>query len=132
MVEDAFAGYQRTVQAEVADNLGMEIFIYIGPADQITSEQCTAMFNVNLHGVPGMLYKNEITVNLHPKLRRDPLIGGGHPRCRHHWSPITTDYAVELGFEVKMADNFLSIKMPKLSVMDAEEFKRAFDLEKQF
>lgn len=29
-----------------------------------------------------------------------------------------------------MADNFLSIKMPKLSVMDAEEFKRAFDLEK--
>lgn len=99
MISDSFAAYQRTVQREVGEYLGMDIYQYLGPDDDVTSEQCEEMLYVDYHGVPGMLYKDEITVDLHPKLRRDPLIGGGHPNCRHHWRPVSLAYAIEQGFE---------------------------------
>jgi len=97
-VDDSFAQFQRTVITQKGDNLDLEIYQYLGPDDSITSDQCEAMLHVNRHGVPGMLYKDEITVKLHPKLARDPLTGGGHMRCRHQWSPVTEEYAVSLGF----------------------------------
>lgn len=99
LVDDAFSTYQRAVITQKAENLQMEIFQYLGPDDKITSPQCQAMLHADLHGIPGMLYKDEITVALHPKLTRDPLTGGGHPNCRHQWSPVTEDYAVSLGFQ---------------------------------
>lgn len=99
LVDDAFAQYQRAVIVQKADNLEMEIYVYLGPSDAKTSDQCEAMLNVNKHGVPGMLYRDEITADLHDDLTRDPLVGGGHPNCRHQWSPVTEDYAVSLGFE---------------------------------
>lgn len=104
MVNDAFASYQRAVLVESADSVNLEIFVYIGPDDEITSEQCEHMLHVSDHGVDGMLYKDEITPDLHPKLAkygRNPLIGGGHPNCRHHWSPVTADYAESVGFELR-------------------------------
>ena len=98
-VDDAFAGYQRAVHSEVADHLEMEIFLYLGPADEITSDQCNAMLEFDENGVEAMYYRDQISVDLHPNLRRDPMIGGGHPRCRHHFSPVTLDYAISQGFE---------------------------------
>lgn len=101
-VDDSFSSYQRAVLTESANALDLKIFAYLGPDDAITSDQCEAMLHVDKHGVDGMLYVDEITPALHPNLEkygRNPLIGGGHPRCRHHWSPITLDYAKELGFE---------------------------------
>lgn len=103
LVDDAFASFQRAVLNETASALDLSIFTYLGPDDDITSDQCEEMLHVDYHGVEGMLYKDEITVKLHPKLTRDPLIGGGHPRCRHHWSPITDDYAEAQGFELRKA-----------------------------
>lgn len=101
IVDDAFAQYQRAVITQKADNLDMEIYVYLGPMDAITSDQCEEMLTVDRHGVPGMLYKDEITMDLHPDLTRDPLIGGGHPRCRHHWSPVSEAYAESQGFELR-------------------------------
>lgn len=103
LVDDIYAQYQRSVTVQKGDVLDMEIYVYLGPDDDITSEQCDAMLHVDTHGVEGMLYKDEITVDLHDKLTRNPLIGGGHPRCRHQWSPVTEDYAVSLGFEPRRA-----------------------------
>ncbi len=97
-VDDSFAQFQRTVVTQKGDNLGMDIFQYLGPNDEITSPQCREMLTIDRHGVPGMLYKDEITTDLHPKLTRNPLVGGGHPRCRHQWNPVTEEYAVSLGF----------------------------------
>lgn len=101
LVDDAFASFQRAVLQETATALDLGIFLYLGPDDDITSEQCEHMLHVNEHGVEGMLYKDEITIDLHPKLTRNPLIGGGHPRCRHHWSPVTNDFAASMGFELE-------------------------------
>lgn len=100
-VDDQFAMFQRAVLAETASATGLDIHVYIGPDDKVTSPQCQEMLHVNFHGVAGMLYKDEITVGLHPALTRNPLIGGGHPRCRHHWSPVTDSYAEALGFRLR-------------------------------
>ena len=101
LVDDAFSQFQRTVVNQRADALDLQIYLYIGPDDAITSDQCQAMLHINRHGVPGMLYRDEIDTSLHPKLRRNPLVGGGHPRCRHHWSPVSDSYAESQGFEFR-------------------------------
>lgn len=101
LVDDAFSQFQRTVINQRAEALDLQIYIYIGPDDSITSPQCQTMLRINRHGVPGMLYKDEIDTSLHPNLRRNPLVGGGHPRCRHHWSPVSNAYAEQLGFEFR-------------------------------
>jgi hypothetical protein len=98
LVDDIYAQFQRSVTVQKADVLNMEVFQYLGPDDAITSDQCETMLHINRHGIEGFLYKDEITIDLDPNLTRNPLIGGGHPRCRHQWSPVTEDYAVSLGF----------------------------------
>lgn len=81
LVNDAFAQFQRTVVVQQADELELEIYQYLGPDDEITSDQCEAMLHVDTHGAEGILYKDEITVDLHEDLRQNPLIAGGHPNC---------------------------------------------------
>lgn len=102
LVNDSFSQFQRAVVVHAGESAGLEIYQYLGPDDDITSEQCEFMLHVHKHGADGFLYKDEITPSLHPKLAkygRNPLIGGGHPRCRHSWSPVTLDYAKAKGFE---------------------------------
>ena len=99
-VDSSFRDYQRQVTVLKGQELLGEnpIYIYVGPDDEITSEQCKFMLGLNRHGVPGMLYQDEITTDLHEKLRDNPLIAGGHPRCRHQWMPITHEEAEARGF----------------------------------
>lgn len=102
LVNDSFAQFQRAIIVKKGDSAGLDIYHYLGPDDDITSEQCEFMLHINKHGAPGFLYKDEITPHLHPKLEkygRNPLIGGGHPRCRHQWSPVPLSYAEEKGFK---------------------------------
>lgn len=100
----ALESFNRQVTVESANRLGMDIYQYQGPDDALTSEQCRAMLEVDEHGVPGMLYRDEISVDLHENLTRDPLIYGGHPNCRHKWYPVTEDYAISLGFEPRESE----------------------------
>lgn len=102
LVNDSFSQFQRAVVVHAGESAGLEIYQYLGPDDDITSEQCEFMLHVHKHGADGFLYKDEITPSLHPKLAkygRNPLIGGGHINCRHQWSPVTLDYAKAKGFE---------------------------------
>lgn len=99
VVGDSMAQYQRTVTAEKADALDLEVYLYQGPSDEITSEQCQFMLDYDEHGLAGAFYKDEISADLHPNLRANPLIAGGHPRCRHRWTPVTLSFAKEMGFK---------------------------------
>ena len=101
LVTDSFGQYQRAVTAQKADTLGLEIYWFTGPLDRITSEQCRFLLTINRHGVPGMLYKDEISADLHPELQGDPLIMGGHWNCRHKYMPVTADFAQEQGFRLR-------------------------------
>ena len=96
---DSFAQFSRAVRVAGGQRVGLEIYQYLGPLDRITSEQCQHLLAINRHGVPGMLYKHEITTDLHPALRADPLINGGHYNCRHQYYPVTEDFAKQQGFK---------------------------------
>lgn len=99
IVADSMAQYQRTVTAQKAEHVGLEVYLYQGPYDEITSDQCRFMLNFDEHDLPGAFYKDEISADLHENLRANPLIAGGHPRCRHRWTPIPLDAAKEMGFK---------------------------------
>lgn len=102
LVNESFSQFQRAVVVAGGEEAGLKIYHYTGPDDSITSAQCQAMLRVTKHGAPGLLYKEEIGPWLHPlleKYNRNPLLAGGHPNCRHHWTPIPEDYAIELGFK---------------------------------
>lgn len=98
LVNDSFAQYQRAVQVEVGDSIGAEVYQYLGPDDDKTSDQCVDMLSYDEHEAEGFAYKDEINQNMVPDLTGNPLIEGGHPNCRHEWVPVTLDYAISQGF----------------------------------
>jgi len=95
----ALEAFQRQVTVETGDALGLDVYFYDGPNDAITSDQCREMLEIDIHGAPGFLYKDEITTELHEDLVYPPLQAGGHPNCRHKWIPVTLEYAISEGFE---------------------------------
>ena len=99
LVNDSFLQFQRAATTQKAEELELDIFVYVGPADEITSEQCDFLLSLNEHGMDGALYKDEISADLHPLLKDNPLIAGGHFNCRHKYFPITKDLAVSEGFK---------------------------------
>lgn len=103
LVDDTFRQFQRAVTNETAKELELDIFWFQGPDDERTSEQCEYILNESPHGVPGMWYRDEITVDMVPgiTLDNDPLVAGGHFNCRHKFYPITEDFAKEQGFELQ-------------------------------
>lgn len=99
LVDDAFSQFQRAMIVEAGDEAELEIYHYLGPDDDITSEQCQAMLHWDEHGAEGFAYKDEISVDMHENLTANPLTAGGHTRCRHQWTPVTLEYAMEQGFK---------------------------------
>lgn len=99
LVYDSMQTFQQAVKTSVADDIGFNIYQYLGPLDGKTRRACKAMLSINRHGVPGVLYKDEITVALDPTLDRDPLLAGGGFNCRHFWQPIDEESAIGLGFK---------------------------------
>lgn len=99
MITDSYVQYQRSVTAQKGAALGLEILVYSGPDDKVTSDQCSALLSMDMHGAEGIFYKDEVSQDLHPDLPPNPLVEGGHVNCRHRWMPITEEFAIELGFE---------------------------------
>lgn len=98
LVNDSFAQYQRAVTVQIGEEIGAEVYIYVGPDDDLTSQQCQDMLNFDEHDLEGYAYKDEINQNMVDGLTDNPLIAGGHINCRHEWVPITLDYAISQGF----------------------------------
>jgi hypothetical protein len=104
LVIDNLIKYERAVTVEKARAVDLNIYIYTGPDDEITSEQCQFLLGINDHGLEGALYEDEISADLHEKLTDNPLIAGGHINCRHKYMPVTLDFAVSMGFEPRAGD----------------------------
>lgn len=105
-----YGQFQRAVVINKAAELGLDVFLYEGPDDAITSKQCRAMLHMAPHGAPGILYRDEITL---PNIERlaakfgyhivgripgDPFVDCGHPNCRHSWNPLSEEAAKKYGF----------------------------------
>lgn len=105
-VDNAYAQFQRGIIVSKGEALGLQVYQFLGPDDAITSPQCQFMLHVKTHGAQGFLYKDEIVPALIEKWIDgwNPLIGGGHPRCRHAWTPVTLAYAQAQGFKARTED----------------------------
>ena len=98
LLEDSSRQFHELVKSERAKELGMEFFSYVGPLDNKTSEQCRHLLAYNSNGVPALFKREQITADLHPALRGDPLLTRGHFNCRHTWMPIDEKRARQLGY----------------------------------
>lgn len=96
LVSDAPRRFGQQVRNEQATELALDVFIYTGPLDAVTSEQCIFLLTEAKHGAQGFWYRDEISADMHPKLRENPLVARGHYNCRHTWMPTTEDAAKEI------------------------------------
>lgn len=96
LVSDAPRRFGQQVRNEQAAELGLEVFVYSGPLDSVTSEQCQFLLTAGRHGVGNFWYRDEIQIGMHPKLKANPLVARGHYGCRHAWMPIDEDGAQRL------------------------------------
>lgn len=88
LVSESGRRFAETIRATQAAELGLEVFVYTGPLDKVTSDQCVFLLTETPHGAPGMWYRDELRAGMHPKLKESPLPGRGHHGCRHQWGPI--------------------------------------------
>ena len=88
LVAESNRRFMQFVRNEVSEDLGLEVYVYSGPLDSRTSDQCRFLLGGSRHGAPGFWYKDEITTALHPELKANPLVARGHFNCRHEWLPV--------------------------------------------
>lgn len=93
-VDDSLARLNRVVVLQKGKDLGLQVYLFVGPRDQRNCVICRKILDDAPHGVPGAYYLDEIT-----DLGLAPEIGGGHPRCRHIWLGLPDAKLEELGFK---------------------------------
>lgn len=91
------SSFSQTVSNNRADELGLELFIYVGPDDKITRDFCEAVLE------EGPIYtRKEIDdLNNHPDNESDLDVFtycGGY-NCRHRWIGISKEDAIEMGWK---------------------------------
>lgn len=91
----AVMAFNRTVTAKKAEELGIELFLYVGPDDRITRPFCDKLLNKN----PPIYTRSEISA-LNNGQGLDVFTYGGGYNCRHHWRALTEDKAKELGYGI--------------------------------
>jgi hypothetical protein len=88
-----FATFARTVTAAKADELGITLFLYIGPDDDLTRDFCAEV----LERDPPIYTRDEID-SMDNEQGLDVMDSAGGWNCRHQWSPLTREAAKTLGY----------------------------------
>lgn len=92
--------FNRAVTAAKANDLGLDLWLYIGPDDKITRDFCKEVLNGTIdnkkRSVP--VYTTAEIQDMDNDQGLDVLVYGGGYNCRHQWRPITRDLAEKLGY----------------------------------
>jgi hypothetical protein len=89
-----FAAFHRTVTLATAEDLGFELFEYIGPDDQVTRKFCYEL----LERDPPIYSIEEIRRMDNGQDLPVEQFGGGY-NCRHIWGPVSEEEAREQGWK---------------------------------
>lgn len=87
------AGFSRTVTANKADELGLNLFYYVGPDDKVTRDFCSEVLSKD-----PPIYSREEIAAMQNDSGVDVLTFGGGYNCRHQWIAITEDDARAMGW----------------------------------
>lgn len=90
----ALMSFHRTVNKVQADAAGLELFLYVGPDDDLTRPFCEDLLQKD----PPIYTLEEIEAMDNEQGLSVMEYGGGY-NCRHHWRPVSADFAKEfLGY----------------------------------
>jgi hypothetical protein len=90
----AMMGFNRQVTQTKAQELGLNLFIYLGPDDRITRPFCHKLLSKS----PPIYTSDEIAGMDNGQGLPVAIYGGGY-NCRHQWRAVTEERAKELGYE---------------------------------
>lgn len=93
-VDTMLSGFSRTVTANKASELGLDLFIYIGPDDKITRDFCDEVLSKD----PPIYTREEISA-MDNGQGLDAIIYCGGYNCRHQWAPISEEEARNMGWD---------------------------------
>lgn len=91
----AVMAFNRTVTALKAEELGLNLFLYVGPDDKVTRPFCHRVLVKN----PPIYTREEIDAMPAQQGLSVFTYGGGY-NCRHHWRAITKELAEQLGYRI--------------------------------
>lgn len=94
-VGTAVSAFNATINATKAEELGLDLFLYVGPVDKITRPFCKHLLE---NRQPPIYTKDEIS-QMDNDQNLDVLIYRGGYNCRHHWRAISEGFAKELGYK---------------------------------
>lgn len=88
-------GFNRAVTVSKAQELGFELYEYLGPDDGITRDFCADLLSKD----PPIYTLDEIQA-MDNDQGLDVITYGGGYNCRHQWRPISNEDAQAAGYEV--------------------------------
>lgn len=97
----AVMSYNRALQFNKAEEYGLDLFIYIGPDDKITRDFCQSVLSGDVDGLEPRdvpIYTTEEIQGMDNLQDLPVSTSGGGWNCRHHWRPITLEFALRLGY----------------------------------
>lgn len=92
-INTAVMAFNSAVSAKKAEELGLDLFLYVGPDDGVTRDFCKDL----LEKSPPIYTKDEIAKMDNGQKLSVQIYRGGY-NCRHHWRPISRELARELGY----------------------------------
>jgi hypothetical protein len=84
----ALMAYQQVVHMEKAEKAGIELFLYVGPDDEVTRPFC-------VEHVDRIFTRQEIEAMDNGQDLPVMIYRGGY-NCRHHWRPVSNELAESL------------------------------------
>ena len=85
----ALMAYQQVVHFEKAEKAGIELFLYVGPDDEVTRPFC-------VEHVDRIFTREQIDAMDNGQNLPVMIYRGGY-NCRHHWRPVSNELAESLG-----------------------------------
>lgn len=91
----ALSGFEQVITNTKAQELGFDLYIYLGPDDGVTREFCQDVLDEN------KAWTEEEIAALDNEQGLDPFVYGGGYNCRHQWRPVDKEYAEENGYSIE-------------------------------
>lgn len=90
----AVMSFNRSVQMAKAQEFELNLFLYVGPEDKVTRDFCEELLSQD----PPIYTKDEIDAMDNGQGLPVATSGGGY-NCRHHWRPVSKEFAKQLGYD---------------------------------
>lgn len=94
--------FSRTMTANKAEELGFELFVYLGPDDSVTRDFCDECLKGKAPGVKPRsvaIYTRDEIARMNNGQDLDVMTHGGGYNCRHQWRPIDEEEAKRRGYD---------------------------------